>query len=173
MNTKLVSLLTALGLFITNAAIFGNSAKIGYASDYFYRGAQKAEESVQSSVRLSHGLGGVTAKLHACTNQSVDTGNDSYHMGAGLGKSFFDEMVSAYAGINHFEDVPGSALSEVELRVALGLPFSPSIAAYRDLDETLYTFELGVSHTLATDIIDINLNASAGNTELTSSSDVD
>jgi hypothetical protein len=173
MNTKLVSLLTAFGLFIINAATFGNSAKIGYASDYFYRGAQKAEESVQSSVRLSHGLGGVAANLHACTNQSVDTGNDSYHMGAGVGKSFLDEMLSTYVGINHFEDVPGNALSEVELKLALGLPFSPSVSVYRDLDETLYTFELSVSHTLKTDIIDVNFNALVGNTEVTSSSDVD
>ena len=40
MKTKIISTLLALGL-ITNAAIAGNSARIGYASDYFYRGAQK------------------------------------------------------------------------------------------------------------------------------------
>ena len=37
MKLKLTSLLVALGL-LTNAAFAGNSAKIGYASDFFYRG---------------------------------------------------------------------------------------------------------------------------------------
>ena len=43
MKTKIVSLLLAFGLSI-NAAIAGNSVKIGYSSDFFYRGAQKAEQ---------------------------------------------------------------------------------------------------------------------------------
>ena len=72
MNTKLVSLFAAIGLLFSNAAIFGNSAKIGYTSDYFYRGVQKAEQSVQSSLMLSHEVGGVSASLHACTNQAID-----------------------------------------------------------------------------------------------------
>jgi len=46
MKLKLTSLLTAFGL-LTNAAFAGNSAKIGYASDFFYRGEQKALESVR------------------------------------------------------------------------------------------------------------------------------
>jgi hypothetical protein len=173
MNTRLVSLLTAFGLFLTNAAIYGNSAKIGYASDYFYRGSQKAEQSVQSSLRLSHGVGPVNASLHACSNQAVDAGNDSYHMGAGVGSSFIDDLLSAYVGINHFEDVPGNALSEVELRVSLGTVLSPSISAYRDLDAALYTFEVGVSHSFDLKVANLNIDASFGNTELSAASDVD
>merc|ERR1712091_626726 len=55
---------------------------------------------------LGHSIGSLDGSLHVCSNQAVDTGNDSYHMGAGLGTSFADGLLSAYAGINHFEDVP-------------------------------------------------------------------
>ena len=172
MKTKIISTLLAFGL-ITNAAIAGNSASVGYASDFFYRGSQKAEESVQTSLRLGHSLASFKASLHVCSNHAVDTGNDSYHMGAGLGKSFADELLSAYVGINHFEDVPGSALSEVEARFSLGLPLSPSVAVFRDLDDSLYTFEVGVSYGVETELADLSLGASFGNTELTATSDVD
>ena len=172
MKTKIISTLLAFGL-ITNAAIAGNSARVGYASDYFYRGAQKAEESVQTSLHLGHSLSSFEASLHICSNHAVDTGNDSYHMGAGLGKSFADDLLSAYVGINHFEDVPGSALSEAEVRLSLGLPLAPSVAVFRDLDDSLYTFEVGVSYGIDAEIADISLGASFGNTELSSTSDVD
>jgi hypothetical protein len=172
MKTKIISTIIAFGLSI-NAAIAGNSASVGYASDYFYRGSQKAEESIQTSVRLGHSLGGLSASLHACSNQAVSTGNDSYHMGAGLGKSFADELLSAYVGINHFEDVPGNALSEVEVRLSLGVALSPSVSVYRDLDDSLYTIDVGVSHVFATEIADLTVGASAGNTEISSASDRD
>ena len=172
MNTKIISTLVAFGLCI-NAALAGNSARVGYASDYFYRGVQKAEESIQASLRLSHDLGSLKGSLHVCSNQAVDAGNDSYHMGAGVGTSFVDGMLSAYAGINHFEDVPGVALSEAEVRLGLGVPLSPSVSVYRNLDDSLYTFELGVSHGIETEVADLSLSASLGNTETSSTADTD
>ena len=63
MKTKLLSFLTALGL-ITNAAI-ASSASIGYASDFFYRGDQKAQESVQSKINFGTEVLGLQALLHA------------------------------------------------------------------------------------------------------------
>lgn len=172
MNTKIISTLVAFGLCI-NAALAGNSARVGYASDYFYRGVQKAEESIQASLRLSHDLGSLKGSLHVCSNQAVDAGNDSYHMGAGVGTSFVDGMLSAYAGINHFEDVPGVALSEAEVRLGLGVPLSPSVSVYRNLDDSLYTFELGVSHGIETEVADLSLSASLGNTETSPTADTD
>ena len=172
MNTKIVSLLTALGLCI-NAAFAGNSVKVGYASDYFYRGVQKAEESIQSSLMLGHSLGSLQGSLHICSNQAVDTGNDSYHMGAGVGTSFADGLLSTYVGINHFEDVPGNSLAEAEIRVSVDAVLSPSVTVYRDLDESLYTYELGVSHVLETKVADLSVSASYGNTETSSSADTD
>jgi hypothetical protein len=172
MKTKIISTLLAFGLCI-NAALAGNSVRVGYASDYFYRGVQKAEESIQTSLRLAHDLGPLNGSLHVCSNQAVDVGNDSYHMGAGVGTSFADGLLSAYAGINHFEDVPGGAISEGELRLGLGVALSPSVSVYRDLDDSLYTFELGVSHDIETAVADLSLSASIGNTETSSSTDTD
>jgi hypothetical protein len=170
MKTKIVSLLLALGL-TTNAAFSGNSAKVGYASDFFYRGVQKAEQSVQSSVKLGSALGGVDLSAHACTNQSVDTGVDSYNLGAGVGKSFSDGLLSVYAGVNHFEDRPGDALSEFQVRVSSNVALNPSVSVYRDFDESLYTVELGVGHSFDLSIASLDLSAAVGNTDLTNSTD--
>ena len=170
MKTKIVSLLLALGL-TTNAAFSGNSAKVGYASDFFYRGQQKAEQSVQSSVKLGSALGGVDLSAHACTNQSVDAGVDSYNLGAGVGKSFSDGLLSVYAGVNHFEDRPGDALSEFQVAVSSNVALNPSVAVYRDFDESLYTVELAVGHSFDLSVASLDLSASVGNTDLTNSTD--
>ena len=170
MKNKLTSLLVLCGL-ICNAALLGNSAKIGYASDFFYRGSQKAEQSVQASLMLGAGVAGLDASAHACTNQAVDVGNDSYHLGAGLGKSFAEGLLSAYVGLNHFEGVPGNALSEVELVLSSNTVLNPSVSLFRDLDDSLYTFEAGVSHDFDLSFASLDLEATVGNTELTSASD--
>lgn len=170
MKTKIVSLLLALGL-TTNAAFSGNSAQVGYASDFFYRGAQKAEQSVQSSVKLGSALGGVDLSAHACTNQSVDAGVDSYNLGAGVGKSFSDGLLSVYAGVNHFEDRPGDALSEFQVGISSNVALNPSVAVYRDFDESLYTVELAVGHSFDLSVASLDLSASVGNTDLTNSTD--
>lgn len=170
MKLKLTSILVAFGL-LSNAAFSGNSAKIGYTSDFFYRGAQKAEQSVQAGVKLGTALGGLNLSSHTCTNQAVDTGNDSYHIGAGVSKSFSEGLLSAYVGVNHFEDVPGEALSEVELVLSSNVALNPSVAVFRDFDDSLYTVELGVSHGFDLSIADLNLDASVGNTDLTNNTD--
>jgi len=170
MKLKITSLLVAFGL-LTNAAFAGNSAKVGYGSDFFYRGSQKAQESIQSSLMLSHAVSSLSASAHICSNQAIDSGSDSYHMGAGLGTSFSDGLISLYGGINHFEDKPGDALSEAEVKLSLGLPLSPSISAYRDLSDALYTFEAGVSYVFENAVCDLALDGVVGNTETSSTSD--
>jgi len=169
MKIKIVSLLLAFGL--TNAAFSGNSAKVGYASDFFYRGAQKAEESIQASVGLGSSVGGLDISAHACTNQAVDAGVDSYHLGAGAGKSFADGLLSVYAGINHFEDKPGNALSEFQVGISSSTLLNPSLSIFRDFDDSLYTVEAGVSHGFDLDVVNLELDASIGNTDLTNSTD--
>ena len=170
MKLRLTSLLVAFGL-ITNAAFSGNSARIGYASDFFYRGAQKAEQSVQSSLKLGSSVAGLGLSAHACTNQAIDTGVDSYHLGAGAGKSFSDGLLSVYAGINHFEDRPGNALSEFEVGLSSNTLLNPSVSVFRDFDDSLYTVEVGVSHDVDVSVATLGLDASAGNTDLTSNTD--
>lgn len=165
MKNKIVSLLLALGL--SNAAL-ANSAKIGYTSDFFYRGEQKALESVQASLDLEQNAAGLQARLHACTNQSVDQGVDSYRLAAGLGSSFGD-LLSVYGGFNHFEDVDGEALSEVELSASLDILGNPTVSALRNTDEDLYTFEGSLSHEISLSVADLEVRGSIGNTDITES----
>ena len=172
MKNKIVSLFTALGL-LTNVAVLGNSAKVGYASDFFYRGEQKALESFQSSIDVGAQVAGLEASIHACTNQSVDSGVDSYGLAAGLGTSVLDGLLSTYVGFNHFEDVPGSALSEVTVKISVDSLFDPSLAVFRNVDDELYTFEGSVSHDIDLKIANLGLDASIGNTEVTESNSRD
>ena len=162
MKNKIKTLLIAFGLCI-NAAFAGNSVKLGYSSDFFYRGSQKAEESIFSSLMANRSIGSFTGSAHLCSNQSVDSGSDSYHMGFGLEKSFVDELLDAYLGFNHFEDVPGNALSELELSVSFNSLLSPEFSVFRDLDEDLITLEFGVSHSLELSFADLELSGLIGN----------
>jgi hypothetical protein len=170
MKLKLTSLLVALGL-ITNAAFAGNSAKIGYASDFFYRGEQKALESIQSAVDLEASLLGLDGKLHACTNQSIDEGVDSYRFAAGLGTSFAEDLFSVYGGFNHFEDVAGDALSEIEVSASVNVFANPTVSAFRNVDENLYTFEGSLSESFDLSFASLDVRGSVGNTEVTTSND--
>lgn len=169
MKTKLLSLFTALGL-ITNAAL-ASSASIGYASDFFYRGEQKAIESFQSKVDFDTSALGLDILLHACTNQSVDSGVDSYGFSAAGGKSFSEGLIALYAGFNHYEDVPGEALSEVFVRAASNIILNPSVTIYRNVDDELFTYEGGLAHSFDLKLVSLDLDASIGNTEVTESDD--
>ena len=170
MKNKIVSLLLALGL---SSAALANSAKIGYVSDFFYRGEQKALESVQASLDLDKNVAGLNASFHACTNQSVDQGVDSYGLAAGISHTFVDGILNVYGGFNHFEDVAGDALSEIALKAGLNTIASPALSVYRNVDDELYTFEGSVSHSIALSIVDLGLSASIGNTDITESTDRD
>jgi len=170
MKLKLTSLLVAFGL-LTNAALMGNSAKIGYASDFFYRGEQKALESVQAAVDLEAQLLGLDGKLHACTNQSVDEGVDSYRLAAGLGTSFAEGLFSVYGGFNHFEDVAGEALSEIEISASVNVFANPTVSAFRNVDDDLYTFEGSLSESFDLSFASLDLRGAVGNTEITASND--
>ena len=170
MKNKIVSLLLALGL---SSAALANSAKIGYVSDFFYRGEQKALESVQASLDIDQTVAGLKASLHACTNQSVDQGVDSYGLAAGISHTFVDGLLNVYGGFNHFEDVAGEALSELAVKGSLNTFASPTLVVYRNVDDELYTFEASVSHSIALSIANLGLSASIGNTDITESTDRD
>ena len=167
MKTKLLSLITALGL-ITNVALAG-SASIGYVSDFFYRGEQKALESVQSKIDYGTSILGLESAFHACTNQSADEGVDSYGFSVSVGSSVIEGLLSVYGGFSHYEDVPGEALSEVFVRASSDVFLSPTATISRNVDDELFTYEAGVSHDVDLKLASLNLNGSAGNTEVTES----
>lgn len=170
-STKIV--VTALLGFIINVASAQNySAGLGYASDYFYRGALKSEEAVQASIGAQTELGGFDVSAGAFTNQAVEGGADSYELTLGAGKSLGD-LLSIYGGLNHFEDVAGEALFEAKVGLSFDTLLSPNVNVYRSFDDDLYTFELGVNHKFETELADLCVHGSFGNTDLTEAIDSD
>jgi hypothetical protein len=168
--TKLI--VTALFGFIINAASAEDfSADIKYASDYFYRGSLKSSEAVQSSIGFSTSGGGIDFSAGAFTNQAVDSGVDTYILSVGASKSFVDDLLSVYGGVNHVEDVAGAAVLEAQVSLGLNWRLSPTINVYRDLDDALYTYELVLGHDFNLDAFTLGLNGSVGYTDVSSSVD--
>jgi hypothetical protein len=169
-TTKLI-ITTLLGFFI-NAASAGNfSLETKYASDYFFRGTLQAEESVQAGLGISGKVSGVDYSAKAFTNQSVNTGTDSYIFAGGISSSFMESLAKVYLGLNHVENVSGGAALEANLVVSLDTVLSPTLSLFRDLDDSLYTSELSISHTFNSEICDLTASASAGNTDVSNSED--
>mgnify|MGYP000851185634 CR=1 FL=1 len=165
MKTK--TYITALLCLISNVAIAG-SLSVGYASDYFRRGAVISSESVQSSLSVGSDLAGLRASAGVSTNQPTAGGSDSYLMEAGASKQLSD-LLNVYIGLEHFEEVAGD--SNLDARVSLGLSsvLSPTLTVYRNTSDDLYTFELSVKHGVDNEIADLCFHALYGNTDVTSS----
>ena len=172
MKTKLVSLLALLGLSINVAPLFAGSLSTEYASDFFRRGALLSSESIQGSVSPDLNLAGLNVGVGAFSNQSLDSGSDAYSLKGGVSKSFGD-MLSVYGGIEHFEEVPGTATLDVNLELSLDVALSPSLFVARNTDEALYTYEVSAGHSFDVEVATLGLNASYGRTEVSSSTDVD
>jgi len=169
-TTKLI--LTALiGFFINAASAENFSLGTKYTSDYFYRGALQAQESIQVDLGMSGRVSGLDYSVGAFTNQSVNSGVDSYILTGGVSKSFADSLVNVYGGLNHVENVAGEALLEASIAISFDTLLSPSLSFFRNLDDSLYTSELSVSHDLDLDVCNLNASASVGNTDTSSSND--
>jgi len=165
MKTK--TYITALLCLISNVAIAG-SLSVGYASDYFRRGAVISSESVQSSLSVGSDLADLRASAGVSTNQPTAGGSDSYLMEAGASKQLSD-LLNVYIGLEHFEELAGD--SNLDARVSLGLSsvLSPTLTVYRNTSDDLYTFELSVKHGVDNEIADLCFHALYGNTDVTSS----
>ena len=169
-NTKII-ISALLGFFINVASAENFSAGINYASDYLYRGSLTAGQSVQSEIGFNTSKAGLGFSAGAFTNQAIGSSPDSYIFGAGISKSFAEDLLSAYAGFNHVEDVAGSAFSEVELSLGVKWHLSPTVNFYRNLEDSLYTYELNLGHAFDFDLFSLGLNGSVGNTDTTASTD--
>ncbi len=168
--TKLI--VSALLGFIINVASAENySADIKYASDFFYRGSLKSSEAIQSSVGFSASGGGLDFSAGAFTNQTLGSGSDTYIFSGGVSKSFAEDLLSAYAGVNHVEDVAGAAALEAQISVGVNWLLSPTVNVYRDLEASLYAYELELSHDLDFEVFSLGLNALVGNADTSATAD--
>jgi len=165
---KLLALLSALSINAGAADQAANSFQgelgIGYASDYYYRGERITGESTQIKAKMSTDLKVADAFVCAFANQGLQS-VDSYLFAVGLADSYLDGAVDAKIGWLHREDTPGDARSEVFASVGLGVLLDPTVTVSQDLDESLTTAEIGISHKLDISVADLCLHGNAGNTE--------
>jgi opacity protein-like surface antigen len=168
---KKTKYMTALLCLISNVALAG-SASIGYTSDYFRRGALLSEEAVQSSVSYSKDLLGLEFSVGASTNQPVSVGEDSYIIEGGASKQF-GELLDLYVGLQHFEQRSSASSLEVQVGATFNTLLNPSASLFRDTDDELYTFELGLGHSFDLNFAELDLSASYGNTDVTESQNED
>lgn len=177
MKTKLKLVISTLlvGLFINVGHAeqpLGGSISTKFTSDVFDRGQAVSEEALQGSVKLNSNIGAINAFGTFSTSQSSKSaGSDLDQSTLGAGTSFSDGLVGASVGIyNSNHSSLGSGL-EAFIKANINSPLSPTVAVYKNTDEELYTYELGVSHSIATELAKVTLSGLIGNTDLSSSTD--
>ena len=170
MKTKL-KLLALLGALSINAGAAEQAASgiqgelgIGYASDYFFRGERVTGESTQLKAKLTTDVSVADAFVCAFANQGLQS-TDSYLFAVGLADSYLDDSVDAKLGYLHREDTPGDAASELFLSVGINTLLDPTVTLSQDLDDSLTTAELSLSHLIDLDVADLTLSGDAGTTE--------
>jgi len=170
MKNKLLTLaaLTALSI---NAASAG-SLSTGYGSDVFRRGSLIAEDSLQTSASYATTKGGFDVSVGAQTAHSAGADGDVYILSGGIGKSL-GSLLSVYGGIEHFEQLDGASNLDVVLSADFNTLLSPTLSAARNIDESQYTFEAGVSHDISINSIDLSVRGTLGNTDLSSGDNID
>ena len=170
MKNKLLTL-TALAVFSINAASAG-SLSTGYGSDVFRRGSLIAEDSLQTSASYDTSKGGFDVSVGAQTAHSAGADSDVYILSGGIGKSL-GSLLSVYGGLEHFEQLDGASNLDVVLSADFDTLLSPTLSAARNIDESQYTFEAGVSHDISINNIDLSVRGTLGNTDLNSGDNID
>ncbi len=170
MKNKLLTL-AALAVFSINAASAG-SLSTGYGSDVFRRGSLIAEDSLQTSASYATTKGGFDVSVGAQTAHSTGVDGDVYILSGGIGKSL-GSLLSVCGGIEHFEQLDGVSNLDVVLSADFNTLLSPTLSAARNVDESQYTFEAGVSHDISINSIDLSLRGTLGNTDLNSGDNID
>lgn len=170
MKNKLLTL-TALAVFSINAASAG-SLSTGYGSDVFRRGSLIAEDSLQTSASYDTSKGGFDVSVGAQTAHSAGADSDVYILSGGIGKSL-GSLLSVYGGLEHFEQLDGASNLDVVLSADFDTLLSPTLSAARNIDESQYTFEAGVSHDISINNIDLSVRGTLGNTDLSNGDNID
>ena len=171
MKTKIaiVALLCAFNINASASKVNG-SLDVSHTSDYYFRGAELGADSLQASVGVNAGIGGLDVFANYFTNQTTgDNTANTDVMTIGAGKSFADGLLSLYGGVVNLDnDATGDTLDGfVSAKVETFL--SPALTVYRNTDDALYTVEGSVSYTIESEIADLKLSVEAGTTDVTSS----
>ena len=145
------------------------SSTLAYDSMYVFRGTQLAESILSPAISLGYGnfYGGLWFAL-PLNNEELYT----HEMDATLGYGYsFNDMVSIDVGVARYtyDEIPGdfftdySNSTEFYAGIALGLPISPAVYVYRDIDYDVTTLEFRASYSIPmTEKASIDLSASVG-----------
>ena len=153
MKTKIIltALLCALNI---NANADSHLPKanvgIGYVSDFVYRGAAISGEATQWSAGANVDVSGISVFSNIMHNDAFD-GDDATIFNAGVGKSFIDELLTAYIGVEN-RRVDGDNTLDVLATINVDTVLSPSVILARNTEDSLYTYELNLRHSVTTDI---------------------
>lgn len=176
---KIVSVLAAAAVCTgsinaaDHTASVTGSANVGFSNENYYRGADIGDNTLSAKVALGTKVGNLELTGSFQADQAIGTGSDQHYISAGVASSLFDDVLSVDFGVLHTETHPGDSRIELYLGGELNTVLSPSITLYRDLDDALWTTELGVSHTLDLDVVKLTGSVGWGNTDTTTSTDRD
>lgn len=182
-NMKTTKVVTSILAFVAAAATVTSvhadshgsnltgSASVGFANENYYRGADLGDDTIRAGVEASTDLNGIGVFGSVVTDQSIDGGADQYYISAGVASKLFEDSVNFSGGYLHRENVPGSAAGELFASFGLGTTLSPTGTFYYDLDDELWTVELGLNHKIDLEVAQLCLHGLLGETEATATVD--
>ena len=153
----------------SEASLVSGSLSTGFATENNYRGADIGDDTLKVGAELRGGVAGLNAFGSVVSDQSIDGGNDQYYISAGIASKLFGLDLST--GFLHTEGVPGDATGELFARLTAESLLNLSGVVYYELDDELWTTEIGVSETIDLDLVSVTGRATVGNTEVTNSND--
>jgi hypothetical protein len=174
MKTKLIisALLCALSVNVAQADGITGNLGVRHTSDYYYRAAALSEDALQLNVGVGANIAGLDVSVGYLTNQATDAANTDT-LSLEIGKTVFDKTLSLAAGVYNM-DTPGAAdHTQGYISAGLNMLLSPEVTIFRSTSDSLFTYELGVSHGFDLGVADLTLAGVAGRTELTSSTERD
>ena len=169
----IVALLCAFNINATAApkAVNGN-LDASYASDYYFRGASLGSDALQFSVGANTKAGPVDLFANYFTNQTTGTNTANTDIvTVGVGSTFLGEVLSVYGGVVNIDNDSSGGTLDGFIAAKFNTALSPSLSVYRNTDESLYTVEGSVSHTIETELLDFTISAEGGTTDVTASTD--
>lgn len=171
MKTKLIitALLCALSVNAARAEGVTGSLGVKHTSDYYFRGAALSEDALQLNVGVGTTVAGLDVSVGYLTNQASDAANTDT-LSLEIGKTVLDKTLTLAAGVYNMDNPD---LTEGYISAGLNVPLSPVVSIYRNTDDSLFTYELGVSHGFDLGVADLTLAGLVGRTELTSSTERD
>lgn len=172
-KSKLLALLCAISINVgaaeQAASGFEGELGIGYASEYFYRGVQVAEESTQIKASLTTDASVADVFLDAFVNQGLQS-TDSYLFAVGLANSYLNDKVDIRIGYLHREDTPGVAADELFVGVGVDSLLNPNVTIYQDLNDDLTTAELSLTEGFDLEVVDLCVHGGVGTSETSADS---